>query len=92
MLDVLADRPHLLEGGRDIELGSGQGPAQEAHVERAAAQVEGGHHGPSLKGRRQAALRASQGAALRRAERWDGTQLSASSSTAVSHAHWRHVS
>ncbi len=41
MRDVLTERPHLLEGGRDIELGSGQGPAQEAHVERASAQVEG---------------------------------------------------
>lgn len=45
MLDVLADRPHLLEGCRDVELGSWQGLAQEAHVERATAQVEGGHHG-----------------------------------------------
>ena len=48
MAHVLADRPHLLQGGLDVELGTGQQVAQVAALgEGGAAQIDSGDHAPN---------------------------------------------
>ena len=45
MTHVLADGPHLLQGGLDVELGTGQQVAQGAALgEGVAAQIDSGDH------------------------------------------------
>ena len=50
MPDVLTDRPHLLQGGLDVQLGSGQQITVESAVGKdgGTAQVDSGNHGSSL--------------------------------------------
>src|SRR5581483_6740396 len=48
MAHVVADRPHLLQGGLDVELGAGQ---QVARIVGGAAQVDSGDHAPSVEKR-----------------------------------------
>ncbi|CAM5422900.1 hypothetical protein SFUMM280S_05799 [Streptomyces fumanus] len=46
MMHVLADRAHLVQGGRDVEVGSGQQVAQGGALgEGVAAQIDSGDHG-----------------------------------------------
>ncbi len=46
MMHVLADRTHLLQGDRDVEVGSGQQVAQGGTLgEVVAAQIDSGDHG-----------------------------------------------
>ena len=48
MMHVLADRPHLLQGGLDVELGTGQQVAQGGALgEGVAAQIDSGDHAPN---------------------------------------------
>ena len=48
MMHVLADGPHLLQGGLHVELGTGQQVAQGAALgEGVAAQIDSGDHGPN---------------------------------------------
>ena len=52
MVHVLADGPHLLQGGFHVELGSGQQVAQGAALgEGVTAQIDSGDHGPILSDR-----------------------------------------
>jgi hypothetical protein len=49
MMHGLADRTHLLQGGRDVEVGSGQQVAQGGPFgEGVTAQVDSGDHTPIL--------------------------------------------
>lgn len=49
MMHGLADRTHLLQGGRDVEVGSGQQVAQGGSLgEGVAAQIDSGDHAPIL--------------------------------------------
>ncbi len=49
MAYVLADRPHLLQGGFHVELGTGQQVAQGAALgEGVTAQIDSGDHPPSV--------------------------------------------
>lgn len=52
MMDVLADGPHLVQGGFHVELGTGQQIAQGATLgEGVAAQVDTRDHLPILSDR-----------------------------------------
>ena len=45
MMHVLADGPHLLQGGLDVEVGTGQQVAQGGALgEGVAAQIDSGDH------------------------------------------------
>ncbi|CAM5422284.1 hypothetical protein SFUMM280S_07337 [Streptomyces fumanus] len=61
MMHVLADRAHLVQGGRDVEVGSGQQVAQGGALgEGVAAQIDSGDHGTNSLRPASGAVRAYQ--------------------------------